>query len=106
MNVSAVGARVVSLPGVIVGGVQPNALVIARSPVEDSLLAKGRRGQRGSKHKRENSSDSKVFHSSSIGTQGGFGGNIGVEDAFPQSILSERTDCGSRGDITHRRDKG
>src|SRR5216683_3202313 len=66
LQIAAVSARVIRLPGVIVSGVQPHILLIARLPGKNSLLAKGRPGQRAGHQQREDEGNFAVSHSNSI----------------------------------------
>ncbi len=68
LNIAAVRERTISQARVIVRGVEPHALVIAREPAKNSLLAKRRSGESTSQNKREKEGRFAVFHGNSIGT--------------------------------------
>src|ERR1700687_3118477 len=75
LNVAAVPGRVISQPRMIIRGVQPHALVIARQPIENSLLAERRPGESASQQKREYERHFGVSHSNSIETRRSFARN-------------------------------
>src|SRR5437879_4597636 len=70
LQVAAVAARVIRLPGVIVGGVQPDIFLIAGLPIENSIRRLAKRGSSecGDQQKYEKGGHFGVSHSNSIET--------------------------------------
>src|ERR1700674_1322622 len=66
LNVTAVPGRVIRRSRMVVRGVQPHTLVVAGLPIENSLLAKRRRGQCTHQQKRKKERHFDVSHSTSI----------------------------------------
>ncbi len=72
VDVAAIRTRVIRPPAMIVRGVQPHALIIGGEPIENSLLTKGRPGERTNQQKREKEWYFGVSHSNSIETRRSF----------------------------------
>src|SRR5882762_6552050 len=64
VDVAAIRTRVIRAPGMIVRGIQPHALIIGGEPIENSLLAKRRPGERTNQQKREKERYFCVSHNS------------------------------------------
>src|SRR5438046_211193 len=68
-DVAAIRTRVIRPPGMIVGRIQPHALIIGGEPIENSLLAKRRPAERAGQQKSEKERPFGVSHGNPIGTR-------------------------------------
>src|SRR2546423_5603381 len=85
VDVAAIRTRVIRPPGMIVGRIQPHALIIGGGPIENSLLAQRRPPERAGQQKSEKERPFSVSYSNTIGKPVGFT-RQGSTSTFPLSV--------------------